>query len=105
MWGLVNLLQMVAFVPLMRLHFPPNVYHMFRIFLLFNGNVDTLQQLLDSYVLDLSQLEGAPFSPRFEEYGFESTFLLRNSGVQLALWLLSLSLYPVVALFTCICPR
>lgn len=46
MWGLINLLQMVAYVPLMHLHFPKNVIHMFKIFLFFNGNIELLQDLL-----------------------------------------------------------
>lgn len=46
MWGLINLLQMVAYVPLMRLYFPKNVIKMFEIFLFFNGNIELLQDLL-----------------------------------------------------------
>ena len=93
MWNLLNLLQLVTLIPLMAVRFPPNVKRMFALFAFANADSGFLQGIVDNLFSGLSG-HSQPFSETFEDYGFESTWLVHNSGSQLLLGAVLAGLYP-----------
>ena len=75
----------------MAVRFPPNVKRMFALFSFANADSDFLQGIMDNI---FSGLSSQPFSETFEDYGFESTWLVHNSGSQLLMGAVFGGLYP-----------
>ena len=47
LWVLVNVNQMIAFMPLMNIHFPPNTILLFKFLAFLNGDIYILQKAYD----------------------------------------------------------
>ena len=89
LWSALNVVQIVVFMPMFeRLKFPSNAVTMNQsLITVATFDIIKTEEWIDPYVIGLG--EGSPFSPNFEECGYESTWILANSSV--ILWMYSLN--------------
>ena len=71
MWVLISLNQLVSYMPLMSVSFPPNLLLLFKMLSFFNGDVPILLLAYDKSVGLLFKFpqESFPFNERFEQLG------------------------------------
>ena len=64
---MVNVNQMIAFMPLMNIHFPPNTILLFKLLAIFNGDVAILQKAYDFTIGTFLPFpeDSPPFNERF----------------------------------------
>ena len=78
-WGVVNTLQMIVYLPLCEVQFPQNVVLLYSI-LLPMASLDIIPQEISTDVLfSMSEEEESP-SQRLEEMGFETRNVILNLG-------------------------
>lgn len=96
-WGLINCVQLAAFIPLANFYFPGNV----RGFVAILKEVNTAGSQgpnLFYTLIDRSQLEMDPFNYRFEVMGINTTVFIENCGPQLTIFCVVLVLIQVAFL-------
>jgi len=102
LWGLINTLQMILYLPLLKVGLPKNV-KLFYSILLPLANLDLIPpQYSTELIFDISSDEDHPYSPVLEEMGFETHNVILNMGslyVYFMLLLLALSVMGVLKLF------
>lgn len=96
-WGLINFIQIIAFIPLADFYFPGNVRGYVSILKISNtagkGFFNPFY-----FIIDESQLDMDPYNYRFEVMGIETTIFIENFGFQLFILFVYLSLIPVAKL-------
>lgn len=83
-WGLINFIQIIAFIPLANFYFPGNV----RGFVSFLKIANTAGQGAPNMFylfIDRDQLDNSPYNYRFDVMGIESTIYIENCGGQLTI--------------------
>jgi len=86
-WGMINFIQIIAFIPLADFYFPGNV----RGYVSFLKIANTAGQGLPNifgYFIDMDQLELKPYNYRFEVMGIDTTIFIENCGCQISIFLL-----------------
>ena len=98
---------MIAFMPLMSIHFPANSLLLFSILSILNGDILILQQAYDHTLgrVLLFQSDPLPYNERFQLLGYESVRLLDNSGVFVLTWVALFSFLFVALLLRKSCER
>ncbi|CAI2378132.1 unnamed protein product [Moneuplotes crassus] len=95
-WTLINALQILHYMPMLKLYFPQNILKMFS----FTGMVNMENQMLSNIFLlhvDTNQInDKGPLDYRFENQGYESTSILLNSADSFAFLTLLTSYYVCV---------
>ena len=71
MWSFINALQLVHFIPMMTLTFPPNGRLMFSYVSLANMDNVFMQGIFEA-IFDTAELDDQQFNERFARQGFES---------------------------------
>jgi hypothetical protein len=79
-WGLINTLQLILYMPLLKVHMPKNVKLFYGI-LLPIANFELIPpEYSTELVLDISSSEDEPYSDVLEEMGYETHNSLLNMG-------------------------
>jgi hypothetical protein len=84
-WGLINFIQITAFIPLANLYFPGNV----RGFASMLAVVNTAGKNAPNFfytILDRDQLETEPYNYRFKVMGIDTTVFIDNCGPQMTIF-------------------
>ena len=80
LWGLINTLQMILYLPLLRVNFPSNVRFLYSI-LIPVASMDLIpSQYSTELFFDISQDLDSPYSDILEELGYETHNSLLNLG-------------------------
>jgi large-conductance mechanosensitive channel len=96
-WGLINFIQIIAFIPLADFYFPGNV----RSYVSLLKVVNTAGKGFFNpfyFVIDETHLNKEPFSYRFDVMGIDTTIFVDNFGFQMFIFLIYFSLIPVAKL-------
>jgi hypothetical protein len=83
-WGLINFIQIVAFIPLADFYFPGNVRSYVSILKYANTAGQGVHNVFYLFI-DREELETKPHNYRFETMGFKSNIFIENCGCQITI--------------------
>jgi hypothetical protein len=93
-WGLINFIQIVAFIPLADFYFPGNVRSYVSILKYANTAGQGVHNVFYLFI-DRGELETKPHNYRFETMGFKSNIFIENCGCQITILIVMATLWLV----------
>jgi hypothetical protein len=90
-WGLINFIQIVAFIPLADFYFPGNVRSYVSILKYANTAGQGVHNVF-YFFIDRGELETKPHNYRFETMGFKSNIFIENCGCQITVLIIMATL-------------
>jgi hypothetical protein len=94
MWTMVNTVQMVSLLPLKSVPYPENVIIFFSMLLSSHAEPGWLPNIISESFLRREMFTERAYSSYYEEYGFETTMFLINSGKKIVILFMMLGFYP-----------
>jgi len=80
LWGLINTLQLILYLPMLKVSIPKNA-KLFYIIMLSLANLELIPTKYSTeLVFDISSEQDRPFSRTLEEFGYETHNILLNMG-------------------------
>ena len=96
-WGVINFIQICAFIPLMRMYFPGNIRG-FASMLKITNTAGKSGPNLFYLMINRDKLDNRPFNFRFDVMGIDSTVFIENCGTQITIYFIILILLLIMKL-------
>jgi len=99
MWEMINTLQIIYFMPLIEAGYTALLKKSLKIMDIVNGDVAIPgSDYLLNRIVDVNELEDFSYRKNFEDFGIEGTTFVVEYKDKMSLWVMILSIYPIVAL-------
>lgn len=95
-WGLINTLQMLLYMPLFEVVFPQNVFHLYSVILPLSSMDIIPTEYSTELIFDLSNDLDYPYNHALEQLGYETHNSLMNLGSIFFFFLVNIALLMIV---------
>lgn len=79
-WGLINTLQMLLYMPLLQVIFPQNVFHLYSVIIPISSMDIVPIEYTTELIFDISNDLDYPYNNKLEQMGYETHNSLMNLG-------------------------